>query len=284
MNRFILSIDLDHDFMAVASGEKEPTLWNSLPIAVKKLNEIRSKLESEFKINIPIIWFVRADEQVEVSLGEIDYWFKKINELPLKEYDEIGLHPHVVERNEDLEWCLIKDNEKALNEVERIFKNVSKYNVKFVRFGEAYRPEGALALAEKYNYVVDSSCFSGRKSISGLWDWTSRTNDLIKTGTILEVPITTLPCKTDYDTIENPVRYCNICFDERYFNQYIEYIVGSGSLNYPIMLNSHPHEFNDDINKTSLIGIESYKTSYTNLKKLISQIDCEFINLKSLLE
>ena len=278
---FILSIDLDQNFYSRPTEGANNLDWSCVKEGIYILNTLRENLQDKFNIIIPITWFVRSDHQVLQSFGQIDYWFSEIQNMNLPKTDELALHPHLVTENEGV-WEIQKNNVLALEQLEEVLQGTQKYNLSCIRFGDLYTPAQHHLLLQKYNIKVDSSALPGRSDINGLWDYSSLTNHTTKSHNILSVPMSTFKCRTEYDKIENPLRYCNITFREKYFNQIVEQIDRLRP-DYPVVIICHPHELLDSIHKHQLVAQDGQSAARLNLEKLI-KLSKKFTTFKQCLE
>ncbi|MCB9062407.1 MAG: hypothetical protein H6622_12875 [Halobacteriovoraceae bacterium] len=277
--KIILTIDLDHNFYSRPTEGQSKIDWSCVLPGIKTLKNVRMRIEDKFNISIPVTWFVRCDNQVIDSFGELDYWFHQLENILTDKLDEFALHPHlVIKENEN--WKLQTNQNEANKQLEQILEKIKNRNIQTIRFGDLYRPQNCDELLKKYKIKFDSSILPGRKDENNIWDYSEFDNRAFSKNDLTHFPMSTFLCRTDYDQIERPLRYLNIAFKEKYFFQMVDDIL-SIRPDYPIVLICHPHELLKSEHKHQLIAENGEDAIEKNLIHLIESMPTEFFTFKN---
>ena len=229
----ILTIDVDSDFFdsSLSSGTNSELQWEGIKKGIPLLIDILKKYRDSWGNPFKITWFVRVDNQIKTVYGDSAYLLTKYNDLwkkRLEKGDEIGWHPHLYRRFEN-KWVqetrqihiskILKDSHTAM--IKEGFSPISS------RIGEAFQSNEIMLKLCKMGIKIDSTAMPGRVRIDGdrCIDWSgtpqnpynpsntdyrlsAKGNDTIN---ILEVPMSMIETKTDYDKVSLK-RYVDLSF------------------------------------------------------------------------
>lgn len=232
-----LTVDIDPDGLSGKVNNRDAMGFAGFE-AIHNFHEIINKT---LNINVPITWFVRADEQIKLHYDDELYLFKRYavfwKYVESELHHEIGWHPHLYEIKEGKVIGLLSDETKLVEEVKKISKKISKLNltIKSFRNGESWMTPLLMDTVEGLGFMVDSTAIPGRADIHiPLRNWTKTPysfyypdlNYSSYVGAkrkIIEAPMTSWIFKTSYDTIPK-VRYINPAIKTELFKKGINYI------------------------------------------------------------
>jgi len=235
----------------------------------------------------PFSVFLRADNQIKNIYGSFDYLIQHNKNLIYKinkKNGEINWHIHLYEK-QGFSWEQIKNKKTLLDTFIYNYNNVKKIkqiNTNIVRIGECVMDNQLMKLMDDLNIRIDSTALAGRRRNDKQknFDWYLTNNSFFHPSVndfrvpgdnaynILEVPMTTILMKTDYDI--NPIkRYFNLSFKTNtLFENFENYLRNNNHL----VTITHPSELILDGNH----GLISYdvNTFTNNLKILINMVEC----------
>lgn len=236
----IATIDVDND--GVENDERTHLKWSSLEL----IPEIKKVLSD---LGLRTTWFVRADNQLKDVYGSAAYLLEEYATLWKQlQYtgDEVGWHPHIYFWDEN-EKSYLPD----LDPIQRVKKIVDireelvglGFHHTAVRMGEAFHTNETMRAINQLSLKVDASALPGRKrqDKSRWFDWSTTSNEpyfpsnddyrvpgLGSHLDILEIPITTAPIRTSYDTLETAAyRYLNPVYQHNKFKMAVEWVLSS---------------------------------------------------------
>jgi hypothetical protein len=226
----LFTIDVDND--GVEHDERTALTWHS----IAWIPDLKALFDS---FNLCLTWFVRADNQLKEVYGTAAYLLLEHAQIWSQmesSGDEVAWHPHLYE------WCEAKrqyvSDQDEFRSVEKLNNTYSELRTKgfdflSVRIGEAFHSNATMHAVEQLGLKVDSTAIPGRKrhDESRVFDWEATPNepyypsrtdyripDLANHRNILEVPMTTVPIKADYDT-DYLRRYLNPSFFHANFKE-----------------------------------------------------------------
>src|SRR5262249_29889442 len=149
--------------------------------------------------------------------------------------NELGWHPHLYEKrvdpSGDERYFPIRDEAAACEQIVSTFRAIGRAGLAFesVRIGEAWHASRAMCTLDTLGLRVDSTAIPGRSRNDDVlsFDWRptpaqpyhpSRKDHRVPAApgseeslAILEIPMTTVPIRADYDR-EPLARYLNLAF------------------------------------------------------------------------
>jgi len=242
----------------------------------KKINYIQKVLN----INFPITWFLRCDDTVKYELGSEDgflFLIKNFIERRKTIGDYFGFHPHLYQLKKK-KWILIKDNfilKKKLSSFIKSWDSFFFNQKKISRIGDLHMNNFILKILDDNQFSLDTTALPGRKRFDDFFsfDWSktkhkpyrpSINNYQVtgkKTRKILELPISTIKFKSNYDKLKLS-RYLNPAFKNIHLINSINQLKFTKN----IISLTHPFEFLDlHKNKNNLFS-ESQDEIINNFK------------------
>jgi hypothetical protein len=218
-----LTLDTDPDGLNAKVPNRESLEWEGL-IQVQRLPEELNDFSDKIG-RVPMTWFVRADGQLERTLGHPayllethgDFWAKME-----KAGDEVGWHPHLYYQGQPGDAVqIIADPFEASDELERLWNSLkTTFNPTAFRNGEGWHLPKTYSTVERLGFRCDSTAIPGRRGGSGHpMNWEGGPNqpyfpgldDLCKSGPIramVELPMNTWHVQASYDAAPR-IRYMN---------------------------------------------------------------------------
>jgi hypothetical protein len=229
----VVTVDVDND--GAAAGERTALAWTSM----ERLPALKAVFE---RVGVCVTWFVRADNQLmdvygtaaHLLLAHEPLWARVVGAE-----DELGWHPHVYRWcGETRRYIGERDPARFVDQLKAAHSDLTSQGYRFasVRIGEAFHCNATMQAVEDLGLSVDSTAIPGRKRDDGsrVFDWASTPNhpyhpsraDYRVAGAsdpreLLEVPMTTAPIRTAYDSGEVH-RYLNPSFHHQIFRGAIE--------------------------------------------------------------
>ena len=277
----VITVDIDND--GAQSNERTSLSWK----AIEYVPRIKELFDS---FNLCVTWFVRADNQLLDIYGTAAYLLLKHQSLWSQMEsagDELAWHPHLYK------WCEAgqqyicePDDLERVQKLNDTYGELKSKGFEFptVRIGEAFHSNAMLEALEMLSLKVDATAIPGRKRSDEArqFDWEPTPNepyypskidyripDPTNQRNILEVPMTTIPVKADYDNEYLP-RYINPTFFHPYFKEGIDHHLASrlntmGEQFLTIVM--HPDEVADTPRAHSL-----YSFSFAEMRKNIAYL------------
>jgi len=200
------------------------------------LENILSEVEKNFEIDIPVTWFIRADNQIYNLTGSHTYLINEYYsrwEARVLRGDEIGFHPHLFFYDKTKKvWEQDLNNDRISEQLFVTFKEFSKTG--FIptasRIGELFFSNEILKTLLELKIECDSTALPGRyrKDKQRHFDWRDAPKEpyypsienyrlaSLSSNTLLEVPMTTIKTKAHYDNDEY-LRYFDLSFNHDIF-------------------------------------------------------------------
>lgn len=268
--KIAVTFDLDHDLSTVTQSPEESRNrleWRGLDIGIGLIEEELRVFKDSFNGQIKFTWFVRADNQLEHIYGSPYYLFDYLDRTItcLEDAgDEIAWHPHIYKLHKGT-WFLNKDTWSQRENLIRTYELISKKRKFYsVRLGETYCTNTIMETLAELGLKVDSSALPGRKRVDDLktFDWCGTPQlpyypsvkdyriPALPCTKILEVPISMLNIKTNYDE-RALARYLNIAFHTDLIEPSLEDLIQHATY---IVTISHPSEFMPDYKNGLLSG------------------------------
>jgi len=224
----LFTIDVDND--GVENDERTALTWAS----IEYIPQIK---EFFVDFNLPLTWFVRADNQLKEVYGSAAHLLLQHQELWSqleRSGDELGWHPHLYE------WCANSQKYLADTDENRCARKLIEIRSELqangfdhlsVRIGEGFQGNTMMRTLSELGLKVDSTAIPGRvrDDHSRRFDWGPTPNrpycpsardyrvpDDGDSLNILEVPMTTMPIKTSYDP-DFRIRYINPAYHHEHF-------------------------------------------------------------------
>jgi hypothetical protein len=290
MNTKSFYFTVDVEVSSIKNFFNYKKVLSDLLIFEKKINYIQKILN----INFPITWFLRCDDTVKYELGSEDgflFLIKNFIERRKKKGDYFGFHPHLYQLKKK-KWILIKDNFILKKKLYRFIKKWESFffnQKKISRIGDLYMNNFILKILDDNQFFLDTTALPGRKRFDDFFsfDWSKTKNKPyhpsinnyqvtgIKTRRILELPISTINFKSNYDKFRLN-RYLNPAFKNTYLINSINQLKFTKN----IISLTHPFEFLDlHKNKNNLFS-ESQDEIINNFKLILKFF--KRINFKSL--
>ncbi len=270
---FIITFDVCSDFDVMEN-------------AILRIKDNISIIQKKFGRKINLTWFIRCDNQIKSIFNDNAYLVLK-NEKLLSELqkngDEIGWHPHIYRKKNNM-WCLETRDDILKKKLQDSFNSISHFfKIKSVRMGESYQSNESMKLLNDLGLQVDSTALPGRKrnDTDRFFDWIDTPHhpyypsmiDYRVPGSdslnILEVPMSTIPIKTEYDSISLD-RYINLSFYNDLMRDNFESILKRNDF---IVTITHPFE---------IIPINSSKHGLLSFD--IGEFQKNFINMLEICE
>mgnify|MGYP000855222017 CR=1 FL=1 len=229
--------------------------------------------------------FMRADSQINDIYGSYSYLLDgfDIPDYIVNNNGEINWHTHLYD-NSDKVYSPVYDFKRTVELFERDYenvKNIININSKILRIGECYMNNELMASISRFGVLIDSTALPGRKrdDKDRQFDWGRTGNRFYYPSVfdyqlpgepsynILEVPMTTIKMKTNYDN-KYYFRYFNLAFKtDVLFENLPEYIRNNDHL----ITITHPYE----VLSKGDHGLISYniKVFKDNLCRLIEMVE-----------
>ncbi len=265
-----LTVDVDPDnFDCSIFGSSRGLSWQGVEQGLEPLLEGLNHIKDGQDAVPKYTWFVRCDNEIKSHHGEFTYLFAKYAEFWREREtsaDEIAWHPHV----NSLEQ--LRESFLALSQLGKTFKTV--------RVGKAHNSNAFMSELEVMGFTADSSALPERLRQDGDWDfdWTGTPQKPYyptkadyripgaKSLDILEVPMTMLDTKVDYDQ-EIVRRYFNLSYRHEIVNKSIAELVKTRDL---LLTNLHPSELLSPGGTHPLLSFD-IKTVVKNLEFVLEQ-------------
>ncbi len=237
MLHLLLTVDVDADG-ASRPGTTRESNWDS----VAAIPEFRSALgacEEHFGHEVPVTWFVRADDQVARSLGHATALLERVLSFSgaVRATDEMGWHPHLYRETRLGGWAPEPNEASRVEQMTRTHEQMRSMRADCTsgRIGEAAGSLQALLAFAALGYRVDSSAIPGRTrdDADRCFDWSITPNEPYVPSrldarrpaqvgevslAIVEVPMTTVPFQASYD--DQPLlRYVNLAYHPHVFRR-----------------------------------------------------------------
>ena len=256
MNTYIsITFDVENDFSTTSSKNLS---WKGLDDGIPLILEQLRSIEDSFGNEMKFTWFVRADNQLKEIYGNAGYLLDRYShlwKLLLKEGDEVGWHPHIYRRLNSGKWTLEKRDDHLKQKLVESYEAVTRrFSITSARMGECFHNNTTIALFESLGIKVDSTALPNRKrnDTERFFDWSCTPNhpyypsklDYRVPGkgedqlNILEVPMTTIKIKTNYDEVPLD-RYLNLGFHVHLMRDDIKKLVRKRDI---LVAVTHPYE------------------------------------------
>jgi hypothetical protein len=214
-----------------------------------------NKLEKKYKIEIPLTWFVRSDNQIKFYKKKSTWLLEKYKAFWKKEMSngsELQWHAHLY-RRENENWFQENNIDKIKKDLKSNLRDIKRYyKPECVRIGEAYMNNNLMNFLKKIKLRADSSCLPGRKrhDKEKYFDWSHSRNQPYFPSNInyqknqnkildfLEIPMNTIYTKTTYD--KEPIkRYINLSFKPQILKKNLNKFIKNNKFLVSI---THPYE------------------------------------------
>lgn len=226
----LVTVDVDHDGVALENERTELT-WRGL----ERLPDIKRLFQS---FGAPVTWFVRADNQLRELYGSAGYLHLEHGNL-WRDFaatgDEIAWHPHLYRLDEREGVYLLDGNEeRCAAKLRQIHAELDEQGLRFqsVRIGEAFHGNALMHTLNGLGLKIDSTAIPGvrRTDETRQFDWSPTPNEpyypspddyrvpgpVGRQLSLLEVPLTTIPVRADYDSAPRR-RYINLAYHHSLF-------------------------------------------------------------------
>lgn len=284
MIHLYITFDVDPDYSENVRSRNEIT-WHGL----ENIPNIQQALASR---KMPFTFFVRVDNQIADFYGDFLGIYNKYQylwEKLIADGNEFGWHPHLYAKNEG-GYIPERTPEVCRDILARAWESVLTlpFKVSSCRIGEAWHSNLTMQTLDKFGLKIDSTAVPGRKrdDAARQFDWEITTNtpyfpsikdyrvpDIQDSLDIFEVPMTTVPILTCYDSV--PVnRYLNPTFKPDLFSPAFEKYVTNldHQHDHHIVIIFHPDETlgrpANDLHKygleTCVENIDSIQSSLEN--------------------
>lgn len=276
-----LTFDIDQDFNV---GSDDDYYNKSTPV-FKGMEEGLPLIMDKVG-DLPFSVFLRSDYQIQQIYGKYDYlidrYYHIVDEVT-KSNGEINWHIHTY-KQAVRRWLQITDENELvarfLADYETV-KHISQINSNIVRIGECVMNNSLMAAMGKAGISMDSSALPGRGRFDKdkYFDWRTTTNQIYcpsitdyrspggQHHNIIEVPMTTIFMKADYD--DTPLlRYFNLAFRTEILFQNMDNYIRQNNF---LVAITHPFEILNQGATHKLVGYE-IDIFHQNLQKLIYQI------------
>ena len=294
----LITFDTDYDFYYTPrkiysqTRMKENMLsWSGLEEGIPIINENLRNFEDSYGNKINFTWFLLSDIREKEKNNDFAFIYKKYDSIwkgLTSNGDELGLHVHLIEKENDL-WVQCINDDKNIQTLNNILKDWKEIlEIKSIRFGYCYQSNRIMEFLEKKKFNIDSSALPRRKMIKRQYfDWEespetpfhpSKSNYKIpgkESYNILEVPFSIFLSKLKDD--KKPVyRYFNLSFHPYIIKDAIKMIVKSKQIIHSV---THFFEFIPRFNlseEDNLLITFKNETLVQNLVQIINE--CKRIN------
>ncbi len=245
-----------------------------IPLMIKAVNRAAAR----YQYHPRFTWFVRVDQQVGHYYGQQSYLldtFVTLWDSCRENGDEIAWHPHIYHLDGNGEWVAEQDDERfcaSLRDSHTKFVEVSG-RATASRIGEARFSNRTAETLDELGVLCDSSAMPGRwrHDDARVFDWRNTPSHPYhpsvadyrvpgsKRRCLLEVPMTMVPIKAEYDA-QPYMRYVDLSFRHELLRDGLAAVLAAGDL---LVSMTHPSGVLSDIVKQrhGLIGfsIENYR-------------------------
>ena len=212
------TVDIDPDYYDSSFGWSNvvPSMeWRGVTEGIPRLRE-RLSSHPIFE-GVKITWFIRVDDQIRDVHGDEGYLLDThgvLWEEAVSRGDELGLHVHLYHQQNG-QWVQDHDAGRIEDQLGRAHAAMTSrgFSPASCRIGDAFHSNTTMKSLEKLRLKVDSTAMPGRvrKDDARTLDWEPTPNHPYKPsqqdyrvpGTsdwnILEVPMSMLSTRTDYD-------------------------------------------------------------------------------------
>jgi len=256
--KLFLTVDIEGEWINLP-GEQSNFDVNEVVKAVVHLESLIKVIECNYKIKIPVTWFIRCDDSVASVTGKEEGLLLALDDFIRRRKvlgDEFGLHPHFYVYKDGV-WQSEKNHQRQREQLYRAALAWKRYfgvSAKLSRMGEALMNNVISSSLVEIGVELDSSALVGRSRFdSGFqFDWTITPNTYYHPSTIdyrrpanmgedsdkfIQVPFTMMPIKASYDA--SPImRYCNLAYKNKIIKNVLKDLK---KLDYVVMV-LHPHE------------------------------------------
>ena len=253
-----LTVDVEGEWYELP-GEQGFFDLNKVLVAVKSLEALLIRIESDTATRIPVTWFIRCDDSVAVTTGRAEGLLQSLDTFVQRRLDlgdQFGLHPHLYRFNEG-NWSSETTPEKQQEQIHRAALAWERHFgalPKLSRMGEAVMNNVIAATLDTLGIQMDSSALAGRSRFDNgfQFDWSTTPTqpyypavaDYRRPASMeepahrfIEAPFSMLPIIGPHD--REPIkRYCNLAFKSSLVGSALRRIDRPGHL---IMV-VHPHE------------------------------------------
>ena len=289
-----LTIDCDPDGLSGNVINRNANSWNSL----NYLGDLNDELCTNVKLNVPITWFLRIDNQIKDTFGSSLYLYEKFDffwKNNVQFENELAWHPHFYTKGENNETIIMVDQQELFDTMDYLWEDILNQNLflKSFRNGEGWLNSVILSKIEKFGFKVDSSALPGLFRTDGHpMNWKNTPNypyyinslaleEPQKESNIIEFPINTWMTKASYD-INPRLRYMNPAIHHHIFKDAVRYwkenIIKLNQKDYFWVFILHPEEIMKK-NKNDLLYGHSRNIMCENLNffnKVIIEMGDEF--------
>lgn len=282
---FIISFDTDNDPIPVNRFQLS---WNGIEKGIPLINKRIEKIQETIDQKIKLTWFVRCDNQLEKIYGNSGFLLKRYERLwndLINRGDEIAWHPHIYKKVNGF-WKLETKKEPLLKKISKSFEHFIEFSTpSSVRLGESYQSNASMKLFNDLGLQVDSTALPGRmrNDQDRFFDWIdtprhpyhpSKTDYRISGSdslNILEVPMSIIPIKTEYDSVPLD-RYINLSFYNSLMKDNMENIIRKNDF---IVTITHPFEIiptNSSKHGLLSFDIGEFQKNFINLLEICERI------------
>lgn len=230
---FCITIDIDPDGLSGKDTHRNASSFKSFDA----LDSFSQVVNNELKIEVPVTWFVRIDEQMKDFFGSRFYLveqYKSFWEKCLKAKHELAWHPHIYQKKGN-EFVIPGDIDFCLDQLTSLHEEIRTYPLPLQTFrnGEGWHTNETMQLIGKLGFSVDSTAIPGiKKSKPHFMNWEQAFNGSYFPSTenyqlpgadagLLEMPMNTWLVKAPYD--EQPKRrYMNPAIHSKIFATAVE--------------------------------------------------------------
>ncbi|MEO6669102.1 MAG: hypothetical protein ABIN36_06480 [Ferruginibacter sp.] len=281
---FCITIDIDPDGLSGKDTNRNASSFKSF----EALDSFSPIINEELKMEIPVTWFIRIDDQVKFFFGNRFYLFEEYKsfwERSLKTNHELAWHPHVYEQKGN-EFVIPTSIDFCIDQISSLHNEIQTYSLDLRSFrnGEGWHTNETIQLIGRLGFAVDSTALPGMKrSGSHRMNWEQAVNSPYfpsrenyqlpgEDAGLLEMPMNTWWVRAPYD--EQPKRrYMNPAIHSKIFAETLEanpLTASQGNLNI-ITLISHPDEIVGQPAPDNLYG-RTIENFIVNIRLLIDEV------------
>lgn len=237
LNDICITIDIDPDGLSGQFTNRNTLTFGAFNALKNSIFDLPEKITNE---NIPITWFVRMDEQININSGSYLYLLENNQaffENCIRQNHEIAWHPHLYKIINGIASDILKDTQEIEDNILHIWNEITsnQIHIETFRNGEGWMTTHLFNLLESINIKTDSSAIANRivHDIESK-DWSNIPNHYfypdffnckhigVKRKTI-ELPMNSWKFQTSYDPAIK-LRYINPAIHKNYFLKGLEYI------------------------------------------------------------
>ena len=279
---FCLTIDIDPDGLSGKEINRDASSFKSF----ESLSSFSQIINDELKMEIPLTWFIRIDDQMNFFFGNRFYLVEQYNIFfgkAIKERHELAWHPHIYEKSEN-EFIIPTSVEFCIDQLSSVHEEIKTNRLAFVSFrnGEGWHTNETMQFVEQLGFSVDSTAIPGvKKPTPHLLNWKETFNHPyfpskenyqlagVEAG-LLEMPMNTWFVKAPYD-VQTKLRYMNPAVRSKIFEESIkanQTSLAAEEINIHTLI-SHPDEIASQSFSDNLYGctIDNY---IDNIRLLIN--------------